>query len=198
VAARLVQPDAGTVRLDGQDLAHHSLASVRAAISMAGPDLPLLRGSVDRNLRYRWPDAPADEVARVCALCGIDEILAALPEGAETRLSEGGGNLSAGQRQRIALARALLGEPRVLLLDEADANLDPGAAAVVDRVLAAFPGTVLLVTHRPERLAAADAIWHVSGGRLVETGPPDAVLAAVGPTRRLFARGAPETTPRSV
>jgi len=187
LAARLFDPDDGTVRLDGQDLGGRSLASVRRAVGMVGPDLPLLRGTIGGNLRYRWPDAPEPEVARGRALCGVDELLAGLPDGERTRLSEGGRNLSVGQRQRIALARALLGGPRLLLLDEAEANLDPRAAALVDAVLESFPGTVLMATHRPERLAAADLVWHLAEGRLVEAGPPAAVLDGGGQTGRLFA-----------
>ena len=172
LAARLLNPDSGTVLLDGQDLAQYSLASVRRAIGMVSPDLPLLRGTVDKNLRYRWPDAPEEEFSRVMQLCQVDEVLAELPQGAQTRLTEGGTNISVGQRQRIALARALLGNPAVLLLDEADANLDHHASTVLDHILADYPGTVLLVTHQPERLATADVIWHLNNGQLVEISPP--------------------------
>ena len=191
LAARLVESEAGAVRLDGQDLAAHSLASVHRAVSMAAPDLPLLRGSIDRNLRYRWPEAPEAELARVRTLCGVDEVLASLPDGIATRVAEDGKGLSSGQRQRIALARALLGDPTVLLLDEADANLDPAASAAIERVVAAFRGTVLLATHRRER-AAADAIWHLEAGSLVAVGAPASVLASAGPTARLFRPGTDE------
>ncbi|MBI2780068.1 MAG: ABC transporter ATP-binding protein [Gammaproteobacteria bacterium] len=189
LAARLIDPDQGVVRLDGQDLAKHSLASVRRAIGMAGPDLPLLRGTVEKNLRYRWPDAPAQEIARVRALCGVDEVLAELPEGEKTRVAEGGVGLSAGQRQRIALARALLGNPPLLLLDEIDANLDPKAIAVVDRVLAGYRGTILLVTHRLDHLSSADVIWYMESGRVVESGSPAKLLSGNGPTARMFRTG---------
>lgn len=189
LAARLIDPDQGVVRLDGQDLAKHSLASVRRAIGMAGPDLPLLRGTVEKNLRYRWPDAPAQEIARVRALCGVDEVLAELPEGEKTRVSEGGVGLSAGQRQRIALARALLGNPPLLLLDEIDSNLDPKASAVVDRVLTEYQGTILLVTHRLDHLSSADVIWYMESGRVVEAGPPAKLLSGNGPTARMFRAG---------
>jgi ABC-type bacteriocin/lantibiotic exporter with double-glycine peptidase domain len=169
VASRLVDADAGVVRLDGQDIAAHSLASVHAAISMVGPDLPLLRGTVADNLRYRCPDATQEELVRVRALCGIDALVAELPEGDETRIRDGGRNLSSGQRQRLALARALVGAPRVLLLDEADANLDPVARGVVDRVIHALRGTctLVVVTHRTEVLEWADAVWRMEAGRLV-------------------------------
>jgi ABC-type multidrug transport system fused ATPase/permease subunit len=186
LAARLIDPTQGLVRLDGQDLATHNLASIRRAIGMASPDLPLLRGSVGKNLRYRCQDASAEEIARVGQLCEIDAVLAELPEGEKTRISEGGVGLSAGQRQRIALARAILGNPSVLLLDEVDANLDAQATAIVDRVLANHRGTVLLITHRSERLAAADVIWYLEEGRLVEAGTPNELLAGDGFTKRLF------------
>ena len=186
VAARLLDPDAGSVLLDGQDLAAHPAADARRRLGLVGPDLPLLRGTIERNLCYRWPDAPRHEVERVMTLCGLDEVVATLPDGVDTRIAEGGAGLSAGQRQRLSLGRALLGNPSVLLLDEADANLDRAAATVVDDVLTAHPGTTLVVTHRRERLATADVVWCLEDGRLVEVGPPDELLAGDGPTARLF------------
>jgi ABC-type multidrug transport system fused ATPase/permease subunit len=189
LVARLVSPDEGAVVVDGQDLAGTSFDSTRRLVGMVSPDLPLLRGSVRKNLLYRCPDASPEEIDRVCDLCGLDEVLQELPQGMDTRLTEGGTNLSLGQRQRIALARALMGSPRVLLLDEADANLDPKAAGVLNRVLSGFKGTVLMVTHRPDRLAAVELIWHLEDGRLVESGSPRSLLGGAGPTRRLFGRG---------
>lgn len=186
LAARLIDPDEGVIRLDGQDLAQHSLQSVRQAIGMAGPDLPLLRGTVAKNLRYRWRNAPIEEITRVWQLCGIDEVLAKLSQGEETKVSEGGKTLSAGQRQRIALARAILGNPPLLLLDEVDANLDAQATAIVDRVLAEHKGTVLIITHRKERLAAVDVIWYLENGRLIEKGSPEVLLNSDSLTARLF------------
>ncbi len=186
LAARLIDPDEGVIRLDGQDLAQHSLKSVRQAIGMAGPDLPLLRGTVAKNLRYRWRNAPVEEITRVWQLCGIDEVLAELSQGEETKVSEGGKTLSAGQRQRIALARAILGNPPLLLLDEVDANLDAQATAIVDRVLAEHKGTVLIITHRKERLLCADVIWYLENGRLIETGSPEVLLNSDSLTARLF------------
>lgn len=186
LAARLIEPDGGAVLIDGQDLKSHSLASVRRAIGMVSPDLLLLRGTVEKNLRYRWPDAPEEELACIRELCGIDEIVARLPEGAQTRLIEGGANLSLGERQRIALARALLGNPPILLLDEAEANSDFRATRIIDGVLRGYSGTILMVTHQHDRLARADTIWHLAGGRVVETGPPSSLLRGEGPTAQLL------------
>lgn len=186
LAARLIDPQQGAIYLDRQNLAIHSLRSVRRAIGMVGPDLPLLRGTVTRNLLYRWRDAPPEEIARVRALCDVDEVLAQLPEGENTRVAEGGLNLSVGQRQRIALARALLGNPALLLLDEVDANLDPQASAVVDRILHQHSGTVLLVTHHLHHVMQADVVWYMESGRLLEVGTPEKLLSGDGPTARLF------------
>ncbi len=189
LAARLIDPQTGKVLLDGQNLAEHSLDSVRHAIGMAGPDLPLLRGTIERNLRYRWRNAPNKEVARVRALCGINELLAQFPDGIKTRVTEGGLSMSVGQRQRIALARALLGNPVLLLLDEVDANLDSEANKVIDRVLAEHQGTVLMVTHHLNHIMAADVIWYLETGRLLEVGSPAELLSGSGPTARFFGLG---------
>lgn len=186
LAARLIDPDRGQVLIDGNDLVEHRLASVRRNIGMVSPDLPLMRGSLERNLRYRCRDASDEDLQRVCKLCGVDEVIAGLPEGLRTRVAEGGINLSLGQRQRVALARALLGNPRILLLDEVDANLDPSSVAVMDRVLKTYQGTVLFVTHRLERVAGADRVWYVDQGRVVQSGPPSRLLADDGPTRDAF------------
>jgi len=176
VVARLIDPDEGQVLLDDQDLSQRNLESVRRAVSMVGPDLPLLRGTVERNLRYRCPDAPDEEFMRVWSLCGLHGVVSDLPDGLDTRVRDGGKNLSAGQRQRIAIARALLGDPLVLLLDEADANLDAGARTVVDRVIREHGrrSTVIVVSHRPEVLEWADAIWRMDAGRLVADPAPAA------------------------
>lgn len=167
LTCRLMDPEQGRILLDNQDLAFHSLNSVRRAISMVSSDLPLMRGPISRNLLYRWPAATAKELAEVRTLCGLDNMLAELPEGDRTRVLEGGKNLSLGQRQRISLARAILGKPLILLLDEADANLDTEANQALDRVLEQFSGTVIMVSHQPDRIVRADAIWHMESGRLI-------------------------------
>jgi ATP-binding cassette, subfamily B, bacterial len=186
LAARLLDPDSGTVLIDGQPLSSVTLESVRRSVGVVGADLPLLRGSLDRNLRYRWPDAPEDEVQRVRALCRIDEIEATLPREVRLQVQEGGANLSLGARQRIALARALLGKPAVLLLDEADVNLDAQSRRILDKVLRDYEGTVLMATHRIDFAARADALWVVTRGRLLAQGRPEDLLP-LAQVQELFA-----------
>ncbi|OLE96956.1 MAG: ABC transporter, partial [Cyanobacteria bacterium 13_1_20CM_4_61_6] len=163
LAARLADPDSGSVLLDGHDLRDVRLTSLRRAIGIAGPDLPLRRGDLEHNLRYRWPGAPASELDRVVRLTGLQETLKALPAGLETRVAERGSGLSSGQRARVELARAIVGDPRLLLLDEVDAHLDAEAKLAVDRILDDRRGrlTTVIVTHRREVIERADVVWHL-------------------------------------
>ena len=166
VVARLVDPDRGKVLIDGQDIGRCNLASVREAIGIVSPDLPLFKGSISYNLQYRKPDASDEELSRVRQLCKIDDLLEQLPGGKDFRIKEGGNNLSLGQRHKIALARAILGQPAILIVDEIDANLDQQAIMVLEDVLTNFNGTVLMVSRFEDRLAMADYYWHLKDGRL--------------------------------
>lgn len=184
----LAVPDAGEVTLDGTPVSALSPEALRRRIGVVSPEVPLLRGTLGRNLGYARPHASAGRRARVAALCGVDELLAQLPQREATRLDGGARNLSWGQRQRVAWARALLGGPGLLLLDEPDAHLDPASAAHLDRMLQRYPGTVLMVTHDLHRLRMADEVWLLDGGRLVERGAPGLLLAGATRTHALFAR----------
>jgi ATP-binding cassette, subfamily B, bacterial len=166
---RLVDPTGGQVVVDGQDLADVTPRSVFRYIGMVSPDLPLMRGTVRRNLTYSVPGATDEEIQRVILALGLDKLLDELPDGLKFWITERGGNLSAGQRQGIALGRALMGNPAVLLLDEPTANLDPAGREEFRRMLVRHQGTVLLVTHDAEELALADQVWILDGGRVVET-----------------------------
>src|SRR5690606_9522411 len=143
------------------DIAGVRVEDCRRAIGLVSVEAPLLRGSLRFNLRYRCPDAPQEEVDRVAALCRVDEIVGRLPNGEKSRISERGRNLSLGERHRLMLARALLGQPRVLLLDEADANLDERTVAAVGEVLKSYPGVVLMVTRNPAWAQLANETWRL-------------------------------------
>lgn len=171
--AGIIEPEKGQIRLDGQDIRKCRWRDVRQAFAMVSPELPLLRGSLRLNVTYGASEWTAEEIDRVFANLGLDALVARLPGGLESRISESGGGLSTGERARIALARALLAKPRVLLLDEADANLDDASRTTLEEVIHDFPGTVLFITHDPSRAAKADRILHIKQQRLTEVTPVD-------------------------
>ncbi|MEO6199781.1 MAG: ABC transporter ATP-binding protein [Cryobacterium sp.] len=166
LVARLVEPDSGSIIIDGQPLDQTTVRSVARRIGMVGPDLPLVRGTVKRNLTYGMPTATPEEVDRVLALCGLDPVLADLPDGIHSWVTEGGRNLSADQRQRIALGRALMGNPPILLLDEPTDGLDRSGAEAFASLMVRHQGTVLLASHDPREIALADTVVVLAGGEL--------------------------------
>lgn len=174
VISGLEDADAGEVHVDGQPVAAHNLRSRLRQVGMVSPDLPLMRGTVRRNLTYRKPTATADEIRRIVLSCHLDEVLQAFPRGLETWLVEGARNLSVGQRQRLALGRALMGNPQVLLLDEPTVNLDEASKEVFWRVVSHHHGTILLVTHDPAEAALADEVWTMDAGRITNVAPGEA------------------------
>ena len=168
VAARLIDLTSGRILIDGQDISKCNLSSVRNAIGIVSPDLPLLRGSVRYNLRYRMPDASEEEISWARKLCRLDELLETLPGGENYRLQEGGQNLSLGQRHLLALARAILGRPPLLILDEIDANLDSHAEEAITNVFNHYPGTIIMATRSTRWIEHADLCWDMEGGKLID------------------------------
>ena len=164
--ARFIEPDCGEIVIDDQVLADCTPQSTYRNLGIVSPDLPLMRGTVRRNLSYRYRAANDAELERVVMSCRIDELVDELPGGLSAWLTEGGTNISVGQRQRIALGRAILGNPRLLLLDEPTSNLDPATMEIFRRVLARYRGTVLLVTHDPAEAALADHVCVMADGRV--------------------------------
>lgn len=165
--ARLAELDSGAIFIDAQDVSMHTLASMHREIGMVSPDLPLVRGSIRRNLTYRKRAVSDDELTRQVMAWRLDEMLADQPAGLDSWLTEGGRNLSVGQRQRLALARAWLGNPVILLLDEPSAGLDAQSRELFHSMLLRHAGTVLLVTHDETEVAFADVVWELHQGRVV-------------------------------
>jgi len=163
--AGLERPQTGKVGLDGRDLSRCSLETIRSAVALVGPDLPLMRGSLRRNLTYGRPNATESEISEVLEICDLDDFIQSLPEGLRTRIADGGLSLSAGQRHRIQLARALLMQPRVLLLDEADCFLDERGRRAIRRVIDSFRGTVVFVWNG-SGAPPATASWRLSNGKV--------------------------------
>jgi ATP-binding cassette, subfamily C, bacterial CydD len=167
----LAEPAGGRVTAGGVDLAACAAESWRAEIAWVPQQPTLFRGSVADNIRLGMPAAGDREVRAAAARAGADAFVLALPEGYDTLVGEGARPLSAGELQRIALARAFLRDAALVILDEPTANLDPASAEIVSEAVERLrPGrTVLLIVHRPELVAHADRIVHLQEGRIVET-----------------------------
>lgn len=190
LAGRLFDPDRGRVLIDGQDIARVRLGSLRRQVAFVAADVPLLRGSLRKNLCYGAGRVDEGRLREMIGYCGLDALVARQPRGLDTRIAEGGRDLSQGERMRLALARALLTQPRVLLLDEADAGLDSEAIAVLNRVIRDFGGTLLMATHRRTVLSGFDGFWVFREGGVeplddaaVRDGLADCVVPLPGPAR---------------
>ena len=163
---RQIDAEAGSILIDGQDIRGVTLKSLHECVSILGPDLPLMRGSFRRNLCYREPNASEETQWAALRMSGAADLVIALPRGLDTRLSSRGTNLSVGQRQRIALARSILGQPPILLLDEVDANLDEEAKELFYSMVRNYPGTVVMATHDARLASLADITWILADRQL--------------------------------
>jgi ABC-type multidrug transport system fused ATPase/permease subunit len=154
------------VVIDGRNVGVRRLSALRRVVALAGAEAPLMRGSLDRNLRYgaRLSGAAAQQAL---AMGGHDDLIAALPRGADTRIGPGGAGLSAGQRARAGLLRALMRDPLILLLDEIDGPMDADGIGVLSNVFDQFKGTILYTSHDPIWQARADIVWRLEGGTLI-------------------------------
>ncbi len=186
---RLYAPRQGRILLDGMPIALSDPRCLRRQLGVVPQDTRIFNRSVRENIALRDPGAPLEEVVRAAALAGAEGFILDLPEGYDTVLGEHGVALSGGQRQRLALARALLGNPRVLILDEATAALDYEAEALFMRQLPRFAAgrTVLLIAHRLTTVRQAERILVLDRGVVAEHGSHAELLARGGRYARLWA-----------
>jgi ATP-binding cassette subfamily B protein len=185
---RLLDLDSGTVRLDGHDLRGVSLADLRRRVVLVDQEPFVFHTSIAENLRYAKPSASQRELEDAARAAGIDAFIRSLPRQYDTQVGERGMALSAGERQRIALARAFLADPAVLVLDEPTSSLDPIAERqVVAGYEALMHGrTTILISHRLELAMQADRVLVLDGARIVESGSPHELMERRGGFARLF------------
>ncbi|PDP88533.1 ABC transporter ATP-binding protein [Glycomyces fuscus] len=180
--ARFHDADAGSVRVGGVDVRSIGSEELSRHVAMVFQDVYLFDASIAENVLLADPGATGEDLERVAAASGLDAVVAELPDGWDTRVGEGGASLSGGQKQRVSIARALLKDAPVVVLDEASAALDAENEALLTRAAVALARerTVLVIAHRPATVAAADRVVFLDAGRVAETGTPAELLAAGG------------------
>ncbi|MDH6700249.1 ABC transporter ATP-binding protein [Streptomyces sp. MAA16] len=180
--ARFYDASAGRVLLDGVDLRELSGPELRRGVVMVTQEAFLFSGTVAENIAIGRPDADREEIERAAKAIGAHDFIEALPDGYDTDVRKRGGRISAGQRQLVAFARALLADPAVLILDEATSSLDvPGERAVQRAMSTVLKGrTAVVIAHRLSTVAIADRVLVMERGRIVEDGSPAELIAGTG------------------
>jgi ABC-type multidrug transport system fused ATPase/permease subunit len=187
LVGRFYDPDDGAIRVDGRDLRSLELRSYRRQLGVVLQDPFLFAGTIADNIRFAHPEATDEEVAEVARAVGVERIARRFEEGLLHEVREGGSGLSAGERQLISIARALLADPRILIFDEATSNIDRPAEIMIERALDRLlrGRTSIIIAHRLATVRRADQILVVEHGRITQAGTFDELLAAEGPFRRL-------------
>jgi len=188
--ARFYDVDDGAILIDGLDIRDVAQRSLRQQMGIVPQDPFLFSGTIADNIRFGDPDAPDEDVVAAAQLANAEEFIERLPDGYETQIQEGGANLSVGQRQLLCIARAVLADPRILILDEATSSVDTMTEALIqdalDRLLAGR--TAVVIAHRLSTIRNADIICVIDDGRIVEQGAHSELLAQEGLYRELYDR----------
>jgi ABC-type multidrug transport system fused ATPase/permease subunit len=199
LVARFYDVTDGAVRIDGADVREVTQESLRRQFGLVPQDPFLFSLSIADNIRFGRPDASDEAVVAAAKLANADSFIAALPEGYATKILEGGGNLSVGQRQLLCIARAVLAEPRILILDEATANIDAVTEVLIQGALENLLAgrTAIVIAHRLSTIRNADRICVVDGGQIVEQGRHEDLLARGGKYAALYRSTAESAAPEA-
>ena len=181
--ARFYDATGGSVRIGGHDVRELSCDSILADFSMVFQDVYLMDDTIERNIALSRPDAQFEEIVEAAKAARCDEFIKALPEGYKTKVGEGGARLSGGERQRISIARAILKDAPLVVLDEATASVDPENEAEIQAALAQLckGKTVLEIAHRLSTIEEADQIFFLRDGRVAEQGTHEELISHSGP-----------------